>query len=641
MFSDKLMELKDIRNGALLDERNGFLSLQRGRAKRILRKYRRHLVTTKQINQDLARQKRAVAASIAVLASIVSLLTSLGSSVYFGVQIHSLNNYIEDLDKQLESDAKLADKIGSNVKILRKGEEVMAIRVDTIYESLNRLAKTDACRMTNAFYLNELGIMENFYHELYKLISSHRVDVSLLPLSALSKLIESSSILQNSLISTFPTSFYEVSRLSLLSVQKRERRMKVLLTFPNVEKTARYVQIAFHSPPVSLIAEDGTITSVSLNLNINPVALPIEVFRRDTFDVLNFTVADIDAMVELFDCSEMSGIPYCKSVAPLEDRQKNCLKGIVLRDKILEKSCHVQKTNEIEKRGFTYSVGSSGITIAAHNNFIVYSYENGQIGSILAQGSNVNSKFAQCLFVPSLFPEVLIKNSANQEFYLTQNTKMRLQTSVGQHREFFTVNRHLAWYNFSSENWTNNGIGNMTDAIRDMHLLDMKRQLVHIRRVSTGFSWVTILVFVLLGWSALLTVAFVCMIKRGCIRCSGNNQENQTDTSNSDPAAVAAATAALMQAANIRQQTLETQNRLIQAQIMQGDIIEEDVVPKRNLWERVSNRLRRRGDIQEGMTLDKIKRQTTVSSNPILSAEDFDLPLRGPLREANVGETAM
>ena len=98
----------------------------------------------------------------------------------------------------------------------------MAIRVDTIYESLNRLAKTDACRMTNAFYLNELGIMENFYHELYKLISSHRVDVSLLPLSALSKLIESSSILQNSLISTFPTSFYEVSRLSLLSIQKKE-----------------------------------------------------------------------------------------------------------------------------------------------------------------------------------------------------------------------------------------------------------------------------------------------------------------------------------------------------------------------------------------------------------------------------------
>ena len=27
VFSDKLMELKDIRNGALLDERNGFLSL--------------------------------------------------------------------------------------------------------------------------------------------------------------------------------------------------------------------------------------------------------------------------------------------------------------------------------------------------------------------------------------------------------------------------------------------------------------------------------------------------------------------------------------------------------------------------------------------------------------------------------------
>ena len=131
------------------------------------------------------------------------------------------------------------------------------------------------------------------------------------------------------------------------------------------------------------------------------------------------------------------------------------------------------------------------------------------------------------------------------------------------------------------------------------------------------------------------------MIKRGCIRCSGNNQENHTDTSNSDPAAVAAATAALMQAANIRQQTLETQNRLVQAQIMQGNIIEEDVVPKRNLWERVSNRLRRRGDIQEAMTLDKMKRQTAVSSNPILSAEDFDLPLRGPLREANVGETAM
>ena len=636
VFSDRLLELQDLRDSALMNPKNGFLRLEKERVKKAIRRYKRLSVTKVKAGKEVLRQKRAIGATMAVMAAVVSLLTTISSSVYFAVQIHDLNNYVQDIDAQLQQDAQLSANIAANVRTLRRGDEIVAIKIDAIFESLNRMAKSSACQMTNAFFLNEISAMENYFDELFKSISSHKIDVSLLPLPALVKLINGSSSLQNSLVSTFPSSFYQTSKLSLLSVNKKRRTMRVLLSTPNIQKRAQFVQIAFHSPPVSLKAENGDIYSVSLDLNVNPVALPMEKFMRKGFDVLQLSSDDIDSLTQLLDCSEMSGIPYCRSVAPLEDRQKNCIKGLMLKDSILEQSCQVRRTREKSEKDFSYSVGMTGITITALNRFAVYSYEKNQIGSILAQGGHVGvgatGDLRQCVFAPALFPEILIKDGNNNEYFLTQNPIIRLQTSIGQHREFFAIHRHLAWYNSSSENWTDIHTSNVSEVIRDMKLEEMERHLVSIRRMTAGLNWTTMMIFLLIGWSVVLSVLLGCVCKQqGCSKCCEKDipQTNVVTTSSADPAAMAIATAAMLQ----------TQDRLVQARLMQQTLEDTPVVPTTNVWARVSNRWRNRNqqNLGHGMSLDTLDSRVTLPSASNISSEEFSVPLRGPAtREVNI-----
>ena len=57
VFSDKLIELRDVRNSAILDQKNGFLTLQRGKVNKIIQRYKRHLTTRGKINKELVKQK--------------------------------------------------------------------------------------------------------------------------------------------------------------------------------------------------------------------------------------------------------------------------------------------------------------------------------------------------------------------------------------------------------------------------------------------------------------------------------------------------------------------------------------------------------------------------------------------------------
>ena len=568
-FSRNAEELLDTRDGSLMSQSSEFIRLtnQKRELKGKMRRVHRRSLATFGHRRDGAKiilqskhaiEKRAIGATVAVIAACISLMTSVGASIYFGVEMEKVKAYISDVENQLSADARLTSRIAGNVRLVKTDESAIAIRIDSIYHSLQRLANEDACKMERSFMLNEITVIELHYESLYRTLAGHRVDPILLPLSALKQLIGNSSMLNTSLVSIFPTSVYELARISLLNVNRAKRTLRVLLTVPNVEKTPSFIEVAFYSPPAMVHHDDGEVYGVRLVLDDNPVGLPLDRYKRKGFDVLNLSNSDVDSLVQMSDCNFMSGIPYCKSWGPLENRQKNCLKGIFRNDTNLQKSCRVKRDLEPETKGFSFEKGSAGMTVSSKNNFVVYSYENQKIGSILAQGGRAGDGHMSCLFIPNLFPEVLIREDGKIDHIVSQKNNIRLQTSFGNHREVFDIKRHLSYYNVSNPSWLEQGLGNLTNKIMSHKLQNMERELVHIRRVNAGMDWSAILLFALLAWVVVLTIILLMMCKRkGCSACCAaqpSQQQSHQTVSNADPSAFAAGLQAGLQAGMQQQQ---------------------------------------------------------------------------------------
>ena len=483
-------------------------------------------------NYWLRRQeKRAVGTTIAITVAVVSLLTSIGSTIYFSQEMTKLRNYIVDVDLQMESDAKVTRNIALNVNCLKRADQLVGVRLDSLYGSLLRLQNSSACTLEKQFVTNQVTHLQDYFGTLYSEILQGRVSDKLIPLKALRKIISDSPQLSESLISTFPSTFYGDSRISLMSVDPKTKSIRLLLVSPNVQKTASYVSVNFLSP-VATVRHEGKSIGMSLDMENNPVGLPIGVTRRKDFDILSLTKDDIGKMVTLNDCGTMSGVTYCRSIGSLPDSQKRCLEGLFLKNLDMQGSCRLQRVEGAVKGELSVVRGWSGMGITTDADFSAYSYDGKRVGAFLGGSSGKAKHYGQsvCVFIPSLHPQILVR-SQGREQVLTQNSEIRISTVLGDHLEAYGQ-RHILWFPTEHETWFNNSYQNISETFANETWLSMKRQKIAIRRMTDRFSYSFYIIVGLLVWSCVLTsvVLYLWCSKSGCSQCCANQPGERSDS---------------------------------------------------------------------------------------------------------------
>ena len=174
------------------------------------------------------------------------------------------------------------------------------------------------------------------------------------------------------------------------------------------------------------------------------------------------------------------------------------------------------------------------MTIASNGDFHAYSFVNGRKGSLIGHGGSSSMRDQSlCVFVPSMHSQVVIISNGKEQV-VSQNTQIRVSTSIGDHTEVYSK-RHVAWYRHDSGHWLSESYNNMTGFVRDQKLLSLERKVLSIRRMYISFSWYFIALIVLLVWSSVLSfVVWRLVCKKGCCGGAQTDEEGPKKESNTE-----------------------------------------------------------------------------------------------------------
>ena len=81
---------------------------------------------------------------------------------------------------------------------------------------------------------------------------------------------------------------------------------------------------------------------------------------------------------------------------------------------------------------------------------------------------------------------VIVSNGSEQ--VVSQNTQIRVSTSIGEHTEVYSQ-IHVAWYRHDSSHWLSDGYHNMTGYVREQKLMSIERKVMHIHRMYGSIFW--------------------------------------------------------------------------------------------------------------------------------------------------------
>ena len=466
-------------------------------------------------------RKRDLGAGVALGVGVLSLFATIGSQIYFASELADVRAYISSLEDQIEADAQLSKRIAVNIQTLKKHDKLIAVRLQSFLSALVRLRDDSACSFERDFIQDQVSHLQDFFALLYEDILSSRISSRILPLDALKKVISTSPELDHSLISTYPTSFYAESKISILSVNRKTKSLRLILVSPNIRKHAEYVHLSILSPAAP-IRKGGKNYRMSLDLPVNPFAIELSRTQEEGFDVLNLTRRDVGNMVALSDCGTISGVEYCRSVNPLVEKQRRCLTGLFTKDLALQKSCKVRIEEDVDEKEISVVRGISGMALSTAVDFSAYIYENGKRGAYLggSSGKLDHLDHSVCVFVPSLHPSIKVVAGGKSQI-IKQRSEVTLSTAVGVRKEAYSTH-HIKWYPSEHEDWSEGE--NLTEVFEKDKWENMERKIVHVRRSYYSLLYWKIAFVCLCVWILILTyfcVKAMCKNKKisSCSTC--------------------------------------------------------------------------------------------------------------------------
>ena len=389
------------------------------------------------------RRKRATTFTATTVVAVISLLSSLGSSIYFEYKISDLNRYIDQITLQLQNDDKYEKTIAENVKLLYNDSTVTAMRSNVLLKRLKKYKNVNACSFGNIFLRQEQNRLGQKLHDISTDLTVGRLTPNLLPVEDLKALIDASSILRGSVYKEDPLIMYRISSVSLLHVDTEKRKISFILAFPLVNGDPSFVRLNPLIPTTTLKTSTNHYHRFFTRLPAT-VALDIQSLKTINFNLSKLGAYDFQNARLTLDCTTLSQREVCKNLPYVDQSTAFCLKGMITGNVSLQMNCPSEERKVDGHDLSTVVQGENGLLVSSALRPNVYGVTHKKRDLIAA--THEKSGLGICLFVPNSYDEVEVEIRGKISKF-TQNQIYRFHHRVVETPE--SGPSLINWYNTS------------------------------------------------------------------------------------------------------------------------------------------------------------------------------------------------
>ena len=508
----------------ILDEREMAFKVAVAKEREFRRWHRRHPLRSitasfeERSEVKTRLEKRSVNAFLAGL-SVMSLVTQITSSVYFGVKLSSLTNFVIDIQRQVESDWATVKSVANNVRVVKNEEREIAIRLDSIYGSLMRLKEQNSCDALRTTANFQLAALENHFQMLYVDIVTAKLTPRVLSFDTTMQIHGKTSLFDENLMSVNAEYLYKFSAVSLHSINPEKRILNLLLAYPRVKSLPTYRKINMLSPSTSLKI-GNQFYSQYLQFDSDSYAIPLDVQNQKGFSLHNMTKEQIKSIKVATGCGQIATFDFCKNFIPAGIHFENCLEGL-LQGTAQADWCTVKTSRQRSHLRFHLAHGKGGTSVTSVSDISIYGKKYPSDGGKrlgqphLLTHHKKEANHTSCIYIPATYASLINKDG-------DETTEVQLQGSMTLHVYPFQVydTRHFTWIKNEFQSWLEPEVQNMTVLDREFKLESMERQVVPIRSMESMTSPMFLLAVASMAMSLITVVTVVCLMKGSSCRRS-------------------------------------------------------------------------------------------------------------------------
>ena len=424
------------------------------------------------------RVKRAFPVAAAAFA-IVGMVTSVGTIVYVKLTKAELLGYLTEVAVRMDDDENFIDQAARHTRVLQENQRLIGIKTNIIIDSFEKFKKWRTC---SGLKLVMRFDKERVYHHLLKLrydLTSDRLTPALLPMRQLVELVKKApDLIKDTIFELDLVRLYSEARISLMSVNKEKSSIRVVVIVPRIHKEAHFRQINILSP-AAVISRNDELVGRHLQ-GLGSIFLPIAHIEKSTEFPLS-TAEDVKLARRLTGCRLFGSRKVCDGESPLEPSTVACIQALLGGTD--DGSCDFGEAPIHSIPLVSLDRGVDGILISSASTAQVIATDGARRETI-HHGAPTSTGHRQCLFVPSHYERIEVKDGKETE-YIQQS--MTLATNL------FRMTPELVHYELEARRWNTQKIGTLN--ISDIEALKDRQSHDHLwlGRQSSNINLLAIL----------------------------------------------------------------------------------------------------------------------------------------------------
>ena len=469
--------------------------------------------------------KRGAGAVMLAGLSVLSLAGQVTSSVYYGIKISSLTNYILSIQKQVESDYNTVKAVANNVRILKKEAKAVAIRSDSLYSSLTRLKEQNSCDALRTTANYELAALQSHFQTLYDDIVTSKLTTKVLPFATAMEIHGRTQLFDENLIASDPEFLYRYSTISLHSIDKERRTVNILLSYPRIKALPQYRKLNLLSPSTS-VKVGSEFFSQYIDFSSESYAIPIRVQQQRGFSLTNMTRKQIESIRIAANCGQIGAYQFCRNFIPAGTHFVHCLEGLLQADSSKADWCSIVSSRQQSHMRFHIARGLGGVALTSVSELSVYGKKYPSDGGERLERPHLLTHHKQeanhtsCIYIPSTYSALEIREK-------DETTEIQLQGSMTVSFDAFQSYdvQHFKWIRNEFRDWLDPAVENMTILDREFRLQSMERHVIPLEPMESMTSPTFLMALAAMVLSVIAVFVGVCVARDG--RCAKESPDTE------------------------------------------------------------------------------------------------------------------
>ena len=376
--------------------------------------------------------------------------------LYFGLSLRDLENYVKRLDQRLNSEENFSDVIASNTRIIYNDSTVIAMRTNIIQADFHHYARWSTCEFFRVAINERKSSLYGRMEMLASDVISGKLTTRVLPISLLHGILANTRLMHGTHLARDPLMIYQMATISLLSVNPEKRRIRILMAIPNIDSEPSHYSVAINSLK-SIVKSHGYSQLMELTYPTD-LHLPVSEYEL-TNDFPLSSDKSFESLRKLGGCVRLGKRKICKTDFLAESNDLACIKSLV-RNVTSNGACMTRRTTVFEPPTVIAGQGENGLLINCPDSFTVIGHTDERMDRITTHITCSHPDRRICVFAPSKYLRVTVKNSTYEESILQCiSTTVIFDASISELASYYKSD--ITWSAAMPENLTMHSLNEM------------------------------------------------------------------------------------------------------------------------------------------------------------------------------------